>query len=145
LFELQELVALNWSILNESELEHLSTNITKLLAVARESLAQQPQLVVERGHLSWISSVSFARNDTTLVTGGGGDDTAILWDLASGKAIRRFRGHTAQILCVAINPIKPELLTASVDKTVRLWDLATGRQLRIYRGHSRYDRRSCLC
>lgn len=102
---------------------------------ARESLAQQPQLVVERGHLSWISSVSFARNDTDLVTGGGGDDTAILWDLASGKEIRRFRGHTAQILCVAINPIKPQLLTAGVDKTVRLWDLATGRQIRIYRGH----------
>ncbi len=48
---------------------------------------------------------------------------AKVWDLATGKALAPFRGHTASINALAFSPDSRRLATASADTTVLVWDI----------------------
>ncbi|MFI6866143.1 WD40 repeat domain-containing protein [Nocardia sp. NPDC050406] len=50
------------------------------------------------------------------------DDHSInLWDMASGRHIRRFDGHTDRVTALAANVDGSVLVSASWDRTVRVW------------------------
>ncbi len=68
---------------------------------------------------------------------GSADNTLKLWDLASGKEMRTFTGHSESVICVAIAPNGRTALSGSFDNTLKLWDLASGRELRTFIGHSK--------
>ncbi len=52
----------------------------------------------------------------------------IMWDLESGKEIRRFRGHESSVYTALFAFEGKTLLTGSGDGTVRFWDVQTGEQ-----------------
>jgi WD40 repeat protein len=58
-----------------------------------------------------------------------------LWELATGKEVRRFTGHEDSVWSVAVTPDGKYVVSGSGDKTVRLWDLATGKEVRRFTGH----------
>jgi WD40 repeat protein len=68
----------------------------------------------------------------------GFDRTARVWDLATGRQLNVFTGHTDWVSAVACTAIggRPVAVTASHDNTARIWDLATGEQLTTYTGHT---------
>ena len=68
---------------------------------------------------------------------GSRDKTARLWDVKTGKELRRFEGHSSSVSSVAYSPIGHRVLTGSEDKTARLWDVETGTELRRFEGLSR--------
>ena len=52
----------------------------------------------------------------------GGDRAAFMWDVSTGRVLRRFEGHTQRINAVTYNAEDSVMLTASYDQTVRwLW------------------------
>ncbi|MEH2567736.1 hypothetical protein V1289_007363 [Bradyrhizobium sp. AZCC 2289] len=67
---------------------------------------------------------------------GSWDQTARLWDLASGRELRQFKGHSGWVIAVAFSPDGRTALTGSLDNTACLWDVATGRKIRQLKGHS---------
>ena len=67
---------------------------------------------------------------------GSDDKTLKLWDLATGKEIRTFTGHTNSVYSVAFSPDGRTALSGSDDKTLKLWDLATGKEIRTFTGHT---------
>ena len=72
--------------------------------------------------------------DGARVLTGSFDKTARLWDAATGKEIRAFKGHESWVLSVAFSPDGARVLTGSADHTARLWDAATGKQIRDLQG-----------
>ncbi|MCY3019106.1 MAG: hypothetical protein NTW87_08775 [Planctomycetota bacterium] len=58
-----------------------------------------------------------------------------LWDVATGRELRTFSGHTDGVFSVAFSPDGKLALSGSWDKTLKLWEVATGRELRTFSGH----------
>lgn len=87
------------------------------------------------GHTTGVQCVSMAPDGRRALSGGGacvlvGDElkpvdcTVRLWDVGSGKEIRRFEGHKDRVMCVAFSPDGRRGLSAGgQDGTVRLWGL----------------------
>ena len=66
------------------------------------------------------SSVSLSADGRYAFTGGA-DGTARLWDVATGKELRRFAGHKAVVFGAAISADGSLVATGGYDGTVRLW------------------------
>lgn len=53
-----------------------------------------------------------------------GEDLAInLWDLGSGKRIKKMTGHTSSIYSLSFSAESSLLVSGSADWTVRCWDV----------------------
>ena len=88
-----------------------------------------------RGHSDIIASVAFSPDGQRIVTGSN-DQTAKVWDAASGRELLTLRGHSDVIKSVAFSPDGQRILTCSGDRTAKVWDAASGRQLLTLTGHS---------
>lgn len=85
------------------------------------------------GHNAAVNAAAFLPGDRAV---SGGDDFAmILWDLATGKAIRRMEGHQGKVMAVAPSPDGSIIASASWDGTVRLWRTETGEVLAVLEEH----------
>ncbi len=106
----------------------LQTNNTKLVGVWGSYDLEPPR---------WITSVTFSPDGAMALSGSatpgqnyleGGE--VKLWDVATGKEIHTFRGHTRRVKSVAFSPDEAWAVSASGDGTVRLWDIASGKEIR---------------
>jgi WD40 repeat protein len=72
--------------------------------------------------------------DGKLLLTGGEDKTIRLWDLESGKEVRRFEGHTDKVRAVAFSPDGKQVVSGGLfsDPTVRVWEVESGRELSRY-------------
>jgi HEAT repeat protein len=53
----------------------------------------------------------------------------LIWDISTGKVVRRLRGHEREIHAAAFYPKENAILSGSLDGTIKCWDLATGNVL----------------
>ena len=60
--------------------------------------------------------------DGRLLATASEDETARLWDPATGEHLRTLTGHAGEVEGVAFSPDGRLLATASEDETARLWD-----------------------
>ncbi len=54
------------------------------------------------------------------------DNTAKLWDVATGNELCTFVGHSAEIISIGFNTKGDQVITASFDHTVSVWDVNSG-------------------
>src|SRR5437870_12747372 len=81
-----------------------------------------------RGHLGWVNSVAFSPDGQRIVTGGS-DQTAKVWEAASGRQLLQLKGHSAEISSVAFSPDGQRIVTGRGDVAEKGWDAASGREM----------------
>jgi WD40 repeat protein len=92
--------------------------------VARERPALT--LAAHKNHAVVAVSVDGKR----ALTGGGADNDAKIWDLATGKVLHTLKGHTLGINCVLWDPDGRRAFTGSFDGKIKVWDAASGTELK---------------
>lgn len=102
------------------------------------SLETGKELQRFEGHREVIRAVAFSPDGKRALTAGGReedmgsfstDNSARLWDIDTGKEIRRFNSHEGYVHTVQYGRGGTRILTAGRDSTARLWDVASGTQL----------------
>jgi WD40 repeat protein len=85
--------------------------------------------------LAPIYKIALSKNDRILACSGKNGDV-LLWDITTYELIKRFIGHTDNILDVSFHPQGKLLVSSSFDSTIKLWDLETGECIRTLTGHT---------
>jgi WD40 repeat protein/tRNA A-37 threonylcarbamoyl transferase component Bud32 len=91
-------------------------------------------LLTLKGHTNATSSVAFSPDGRRIVTGGG-DNTAKVWDAATGKELVTLRGHTNWVIYAAFSPDGQRVFTGS-SEAAKVWDAATGNELDTFDAHT---------
>jgi len=92
-----------------------------------------------KGHSSSVGSALFSPDGKLVVTASL-DQTARIWDAATGTELRCLEGHGDFVSSAVFSPDGRLVATASDmldDKTARIWDATTGKELHCLGGHSR--------
>jgi WD40 repeat protein len=81
--------------------------------------------------------VAFSPDGTKLAASCGGVEgneegahQIRVWDVANGRELHRFTGHTRDVRWVTFSPDNKMIASAGFDGTVRLWDLPGNKQIR---------------
>jgi WD40 repeat protein len=101
-------------------------------ALAQERLHHSVRLLRTFGDgfsVAWSPDGWFALSSTS-------DDSLGLWEVASGRCLRTFEGHTDGVSSVAWSPDGRFALSGSEDNTLRLWEVSSGLCLRTFEGHT---------
>jgi WD40 repeat protein len=94
-------------------------------------------LVAElHGHEGRILHAAFGEDGRLFATASA-DDTARVWEAATGKRLGELKGHRKHVRGVAFSPDGRHVATASEDGTARLWHVASSTEIAELSGHTR--------
>ena len=88
------------------------------------------------GHAFGVSDCAWS-SDSRHLCSASDDKTLNLYDVASGRAVRSFVGHSNYVCCVAFHsPADNMLASGSYDESVMMWDTRTGNAVRTIPAHA---------
>lgn len=100
----------------------------------RLCIAQKLHLGLPIGHTSVVYYAEFSGDGKKIVTASW-DNTAKIWDAASGKLIYNLSGHSDDVNYASFSPDGNKVITSSSDNTVKVWDTNNGNLLLNLTGH----------
>ncbi|MET0623922.1 MAG: TIR domain-containing protein [Pyrinomonadaceae bacterium] len=136
---LAQLLSINWLPAYREQAYAKLLEACRPLENPQEAEPQDVQApVVERAlkikNMWGFYTCAFSGDKRYILTGGQ-DHVMRLWEVATGRCLRTFKGHTERIDSVAWSPNQELALSGSSDETLKLWDVKKGRCLRTLKGH----------
>ena len=110
------------------------TRPSGLLVAAGETISDIDNIIDALDRQAPVSAIAFSP-DGRLIVSGSEDHMVRVWQLQTGRLLRRLDGHASVVTAVAFSPDGSAIASASNDRTVRLWDVRSGRLLRTLQGH----------
>ncbi|KQP23365.1 TIR domain-containing protein [Pseudorhodoferax sp. Leaf267] len=101
----------------------------------RRGLQASHVRAVLRSHTGWVEDATFSPDGKSVLTASR-DNTARLWDAASGEERRVLQGHLHYVVQVAFSADSALAATRAHDNSVRIWQASDGRLLSTLRGHT---------
>jgi WD40 repeat protein len=120
-------------------------NYNGVIKVYEIATGKQVQKLEEVAPGKQVQKLNMARGPVAMAPDGktlavGREDHEIfLWDVLTGKELRRFKGQTNRALSMAISP-DGRWLAAATEKTVRVWWTATGELFRTFKYNEPWSR-----
>ncbi len=104
-------------------------------SLLHKALATSVQIARLSWHKGAIQAASFSPDGTRVVTASN-DQTARIWNAATGQPIVTLTGHTGAVRAAFFSPDGTRVVTTSDDKSARIWNAATGQSIAILMGHT---------
>ena len=82
-----------------------------------------------KGHDGTVFTVAFSPDDK-LIASGSADNSAKIWDVATGTVKQTLRGHSLYVSSVQFSPDGRLVGQRSADQQVKIWDVITGQEIR---------------
>ncbi len=100
-------------------------------------LRRRSEFVPERtltGHQDDVWQTAFGPNDSLLASASE-DGTIRIWEVESGRELRKIEDGSEDIFRVRFTPSGKALVSCGEDRAVRIWDVASGQSLAATAGH----------
>jgi hypothetical protein len=108
---------------------------TQLWEPAMLALLEHRTCAVLKGHSGRVIVAAFSPDGRRIVAASD-DNSARLWDAATGQQIPALQGHSGPVWSASFSPDGQRIVTASSDNSARLWDAATGKEIATLQGHT---------
>jgi WD40 repeat protein len=120
-----------------------------ILASAANGVRADDDFREFKGHTGPTRVGLFTPDGKTLVSCSGwpgGDGTIRVWDVKSGKELRKMTGHKANIDDMTISPDGKRVYSGagSQEGVVRGWEVETGKEVVKFEGHTKGQNISCV-
>ena len=79
-------------------------------------------------HGDAVRALAFSPNGQLAISTSD-DGLLILWEVASGREVRRFVGHRGVVYTCAFSPDGRWVLSSAADHTLKLWEITTGQEM----------------
>jgi WD40 repeat protein len=89
----------------------------------------EQKLSIKEPHSDTVNAIAFSPDGGQLASCAA-DRFVKLWNVADGKLVRSFEGHTHHVLGVAWRADARVLVSSGADMVLKVWDARTGDQLR---------------
>ncbi|KAL1217270.1 Protein ROOT INITIATION DEFECTIVE 3 [Cardamine amara subsp. amara] len=82
----------------------------------------KPQVEVKSFPVESIKALA-ANNEGTYIVGGGTSGDIYLWEVATGKLLKKWHGHYRSVTCLVFSGDDSLLVSGSQDGSIRVWSL----------------------
>ena len=91
---------------------------------------------IEDAHSDTIFDLDFSR-DGKLILSGAADKFVKIFEVATGKFVKSFEGHTHHVLGVGWKADGSVIASAGADNAIKVWNVETGEQNRTIAGYAK--------
>lgn len=84
------------------------------------------------GHAGYLTCCRFLPNGQIMTSSG--DLSCALWDYSKNQLIRKFEGHTGDVMFLAMSEDNRTMVTGACDAKAKLWDVASGKCVQTFSG-----------
>ena len=117
-----EVQSCEWNHLNKQRaLSASNDGSVKLWDMAAISQAMQP--VGSFQHDNIANQATWHPTHDAIFASASSDQCCRIWDLRTGKDVKRIHAHTNDVLCVDFNKYENFIATSSSDNFIKVWDL----------------------
>ncbi len=76
----------------------------------------------------WVTTVAFSP-DAKHALSGSDDAIVRLWDLDTGKEVRKFEGRKGWVVSLAFSPDGRRIASGTTNQTIQVWNVETGKEV----------------